>query len=88
MLASRQNRPDRRRVLDRIEGQHLDRLDHVERLAVPTEVRRSTAAGHQLARRRVQQPELLRPPFTALGGARVVNSLMQVKGTRSRAAVT
>jgi len=79
VLARRENGPQRRSVLHRVERQHLDRLDHVERLAVAAEVRCSAATGHQFAGRLVQQPQVLRPAFAALRDGGVGNSLMQVK---------
>lgn len=80
VLARSQNHPERRRVLQRVERQHLDRLDHVEHLAVAAQVCRVTAAGQQLARRVVQQSQIFRPALASLG-PRVTNSLMQIKAT-------
>src|SRR5581483_11486598 len=79
VLARREDEPERRRPLHRVEREHLHGLDHVEALAVPTEVRRLAPAGEKFARRVIQQPQFFGPPL-ALPGEGVVNSLMQVKG--------
>lgn len=84
VLAGRQDDPQRRRVLHGVEGQHLDGLDHVERLAVPAEVRGAAPSPDELAALVVHDPEVLGPPPAPRAGQGVVNSLMQVKGRLRR----
>src|SRR6476620_3705741 len=78
VLSGRENDPEARSVFRGVESQHLHRLDHIEPLAVPTEVRRPAATGPKFAGCRVEKPHLLRPPLAA-PSERVDNSLMQVK---------
>jgi len=63
VFSGREHDPEARSVFRCVESQHLDRFDHIELLAVPTEVRRPTPTGPKFARRGVQKPHLLRPPL-------------------------
>jgi hypothetical protein len=83
-LARGQHDVESRRVLHRVEQEHLRRLDCEQTRAVVAEVRRPAPTGPDFARRQVQQAHVLgpararlRPPATR----RVRNSLMQIKGT-------
>src|SRR3954464_14630146 len=86
MLPRCQNDPDRRRVLDRVKGQHLDRLDDVEPLAVAAEVRSATPTRAKFPALSVEKPHFLGPPTAPRRGG-VGNSLMQVKGERPGASL-
>jgi hypothetical protein len=81
VLARGEDEPERRRVFGRVEEQHLDRLLHVDALAVPAEVRGAAATAHDLARGR-EEPNVLGPPLTdrPLRGV-CTNSLSLVKAT-------
>jgi hypothetical protein len=83
-LARREDDVEPRRVLHRVEQEHLGRLDREQPGAVLAEVRRPAPTGPKFARREVQQPQVLGPagaPRGPLRPDRVRNSLMQIKGT-------
>jgi hypothetical protein len=80
VFTGREDEVDGRRVLGGVEREHLRGLDREELCAVRAKVRGTAATGYQLARRVVQETQIFRPTTTP-ERPRVVNSLMQVKGT-------